>query len=59
MIAFFKAEFAHEVNERTQADGLGSIFPPPAPLVMGLAFSSIAGLRLRAPRWRRVVNTKL
>jgi hypothetical protein len=28
MLAILKADFVHEVDERTQADGLG-LFPPP------------------------------
>ena len=38
MITIFKADFVHEVRERDQVDGLGSIFPPPAPFVIGFGY---------------------
>jgi hypothetical protein len=59
MVVIFNDDPAPQVRERNQIDGPGSFLPPPAPFAMGLAFSSIAGLRLRAPCGRRVVNTKL
>lgn len=49
MVPVLKADFGHEVREGSQCDGPGSVLPPPSPFVIGLAFSSIARLWLRAP----------